>query len=76
MPPFAGLRVEADATLASDGVREARSQIASRYLGIEDGQRYVEQRTKPGVLVRLPLSAARTWDLRPMLPAWMGPTCE
>lgn len=68
-PPFRGLRIEADATLVPDGVREARLAIASRHLGAEDGHRYVEQRTKPGVVVRLPLSAARTWDLRAILPS-------
>ena len=68
-PPFRGLRIEADATLVPDGVREARLAIASRHLGAEDGRRYVEQRTKPGVVVRLPLSAARTWDLRAILPS-------
>jgi Pyridoxamine 5'-phosphate oxidase len=67
-PPFRGLRVEADATLVSDGVREARLGIASRYLGAEDGRRYAEQRTKPGTVVRLPLGAARTWDLTAILP--------
>jgi hypothetical protein len=66
--PFTGLRIEGDATLSSDDVQEARLAIASRYLGADDGQRYVEQRTKPGVVVRLPLSAARTWDLRAILP--------
>ena len=68
VPPFAGLRVEADAALTSVGVREARLGIATRYLGAEDGERYVEQRTKPGTVVRVPLSSARTWDLRPILP--------
>lgn len=67
-PPFRGLRVEGNATLTSDGVQDARRAIASRYLGAEDGRRYVEQRTKPGVVVRLPLATARTWDLRPILP--------
>jgi hypothetical protein len=66
--PFRGLRLEADAALGSDGVRGARLAIASRYLGTQGGQRYVEQRTKPGVIVRLPLSSARTWDLQPILP--------
>jgi hypothetical protein len=68
-PPFRGLRIEAEAALTSDDVREARLAIASRYLGPNDGQRYVEQRTKPGVVVRLPLSAARTWDLTSILPS-------
>ena len=68
VPPFAGVRIRADAILSSDGVRDARLAIASRYLGPEDGQRYVEQRTKPGVVARLPLSRARSWDLRAILP--------
>lgn len=67
-PPFRGLRIEANAELSADGVRDARLAIASRYLGAEDGRRYVEQRTKPGVIVRLPLSSAKTWDLRSILP--------
>ena len=67
-PPFRGLRVEAGAKLVADGVRAARLAIASRYLGAQKGQLYVEQRTKPGVVVRLPLSSARTWDLQPILP--------
>jgi len=67
-PPFRGLRVEAEAKLVAAGVRAARLAIASRYLGAQKGQLYVEQRTKPGVVVRLPLSSARTWDLQPILP--------
>lgn len=67
-PPFRGMRIEADATLTSDGVREVRLAVASRYLGAESGHRYVEQRTKPGVVVRIPLTAARTWDLSAILP--------
>lgn len=66
--PFRGLRIAAAAALTADGVREARLAIASRYLGADDGHRYAEQRTKPGVVVRLPLSAARTWDLGSILP--------
>ena len=68
-PPFRGLRIEAEATITADGVREVRRAIASRYLGPVDGLRSAEQRTKPGVVVRLPLASARTWDLRAMLPS-------
>lgn len=68
-PPFSGLRISGEATLEANGVREARLEIATRYLGAADARRYVEQRTKPGILVRLPLRSARTWDLRAMLPA-------
>ena len=68
-PPFRGLRVKAEAALVADGVRAARLEIASRYLGAQKGQQYVEERTKPGVVVRVPLTSARTWDLQPILPA-------
>lgn len=67
-PPFRGLRIEAMASLSDDGVRDARLEIASRYLGEPDGRRYVEQRTKPGTVVRVPLAQARMWDLRNLLP--------
>ena len=66
--PFRGLRIETDADLRTDGVREARLAIASRYLGEESGRKYVERRTEPGVVVQLPLAAARTWDLSAILP--------
>jgi PPOX class probable F420-dependent enzyme len=72
-PPFRGLRIEGNATLSEEGVREARLEISSRYLGEAEGRRYVEQRTKPGVVVRLPLSEARSWDLRSILPAVRRP---
>ena len=68
-PPFRGMRIEADATLSPDGVVEARLAIATRYLGADGGRRYVQQRTKPGVIVRLPMASARTWDLRAILPS-------
>lgn len=68
-PPFRGLRIESDAQLSVEGVAAARLAIASRYLGDADGRRYVEQRTKPGTAVRLPLAVARTWDLRAILPS-------
>lgn len=69
VPPFAGMRVEAGAALSSEGSSEARLAIASRYLGHDDGRRYAEQRTKAGVVVRLPLTGGRSWDLRPILPS-------
>jgi len=67
VPPFRGLRIEGSATLSDEGVRDARLAVASRYLGEEDGRRYVEQRTKPGIVVRLPLAGARSWDLESIL---------
>ena len=68
LPPFRGLRIEGNATLSDEGVREARVAISSRYLGEADGRRYAEQRTKPGVVVRLGVAGARTWNLRSILP--------
>ncbi len=67
-PPFRGMRIETEAILSSDDVAEARSRIAARYLGAEDGRRYVEQRTKPGVVVRLSVAKVHSWDLRGILP--------
>jgi hypothetical protein len=68
-PPFRGLRIESEAQLSSADVHEARLAIASRYLGDTDGRRYVEQRTKPGTVVRVALASARTWDLGSILPS-------
>ena len=71
-PPFGGLQIEGNAALSNEGVREARLAISSRYLGEADGRRYVEERTKPGVVVRLSLTGARRWDLRSDLPRLAG----
>ena len=68
-PPFRGVRIESEAQLSSADVQETRLAIASRYLGEADGERYVEQRTKSGTVVRLSLVSARTWDLRAILPS-------
>jgi hypothetical protein len=67
VPPFRGLRAEGEPTLRRDGVREARLAIASRYLGPEDGQRFTEVRGR-GVILSMPLSEARSWDLSAILP--------
>lgn len=68
-PPFRGLRIESETQLSSADVHEARLAIATRYLGDADGGCYVEQRTKPGTVVRVPLASARTWDLGSTLPS-------
>jgi Pyridoxamine 5'-phosphate oxidase len=60
VPPFRGLRIEASAQLSSAHVGDSRLAIASRYLGEAHGRRYVQERTKPGLIVRLPLARART----------------
>lgn len=66
-PPFRGLRIEGAPVLDRDGVTEARQAIAQRYLGDDDGDRFTAARG-PGVVLRLPLAAARTWDLVAILP--------
>ena len=67
-PPFRGVRVQGEPTLTRDGAHEARRSISCRYLGPEQGERFTAQRATPGVLLRWPASAARTWDLTAILP--------
>ncbi len=69
IPPFRGVELRADAERTAVGVAEARLAIASRYLGDDRGRRFAEQRGDRGVVVRLPLEAARAWDLRSALPS-------
>ena len=69
VPPFRGVQVRGTATLIPDEGARARLAIASRYLGAERGARYADlARRPPGVIVRLPMGAARTWDLADKLP--------
>jgi PPOX class probable F420-dependent enzyme len=68
-PPFRGVEVRGDATVVPGDVSQARVEIASRYLGRADGERFAAQRaSRPGVLVRLPSSVVRSWDLTAILP--------
>ncbi len=65
VPPFRGVEVRADAGIDT-GTRaaEVRHGIARRYLGHEAGDRFTAARAQtPSVVVRLPTSAARAWDL-------------
>ncbi|MEO6577282.1 MAG: pyridoxamine 5'-phosphate oxidase family protein [Candidatus Limnocylindria bacterium] len=66
-PPFRGAEVHADAELSGENVEETRLAITTRYLGTEGARRFVAARG-PGFVVRLPISAARTWDLGGILP--------
>jgi hypothetical protein len=68
VPPFRGVEVAAKAQLIDTDVSEARASISGRFLGPEVGARFAAERSKPGVLVRLPANAARTWDLSAVLP--------
>lgn len=67
--PFRGVEVRGRATIEPDQGARSRLAIASRYLGPEDGDAYADiARRPPGFSVRLPLSAARAWDLADKLP--------
>ena len=64
-PPFRGVEARADAELETGSrVDEVRRRIASRYLGEEGGARFTSARADvPSVIVRVPKTDARSWDL-------------
>jgi len=68
VPPFRGIEVRGEAELVACDVRTIRAAIAGRYLGVEAGERFAAERSKPGVLLRL-AGAQRTWDLSAILPS-------
>ena len=68
VPPFRGIKVRAEVELDDEGVEGARRAISARYLGAEKAEDFVAARGA-GVVVRLPASAARSWDLAGILPA-------
>ena len=65
--PFRGVRVERSPKLMPDSGNRVRSAIARRYLGAEEGRRFVEQRKTPGVVLQFDASEARPWDLSGIL---------
>ena len=70
VPPFRGIRAAADQpVLTREGAQQAREQIASRYLGDEQGKRFAVERTTAGVLLRIPAHMAKAWDLTAILPS-------
>ena len=73
VPPFRGVKVSGRVSPDRDptAVRGARDAIAARYLGVTRGVAFVASRG-PGVVIRLPFSAARTWDLEATLPKSEG----
>src|SRR4051794_33005922 len=68
VPPFRGVRLEAEPELVAGDVTDARLSIASRYLGDERGCRFTAQRNPRGTVVRFPVAAVRGWDLSGILP--------
>ena len=69
VPPFRGLEVRGEPELVECDVTPARVDIAGRYLGRDDGERFAAARTsKPGILLRLSATHPRVWDLGAILP--------
>jgi PPOX class probable F420-dependent enzyme len=69
VPPFRGIEVRGVPELVERDVTADREDIAGRYLGADGGRRFAAARTsKPGVLLRLPATDARVWDLAAILP--------
>jgi PPOX class probable F420-dependent enzyme len=69
VPPFRGVEVRGVSQLVECDVSSARAAIAGRYLGVDAGARYAEQRrSRPGVLLRLACDSPRIWDLLAILP--------
>ena len=66
--PFRGVRVERSPKLMPDLDNRVRSAIAGRYLGAEEGRRFVEQRETPGVVLQFDAIEAHPWDLSSILP--------
>lgn len=64
VPPFRGVEVRGQVTLAPDDGSTSRLAIATRCLGVERGRAYADlaHRT-PGFRLRLPMGEARAWDL-------------
>jgi PPOX class probable F420-dependent enzyme len=68
VPPFRGVEVRGVPELVEGDMTPVRESIAGRYLGVEAGKRFAEERrSKPGVLLRLDASDARVWDLSAIL---------
>lgn len=62
--PFRGIELRTLAKIVPDEGARSRLAIASRYLGSAAGRAYADvARRPPGFVLRLPLSAARGWDL-------------
>lgn len=70
-PPYRGLEVRGEVRLLQDGVTEALTSMAVRYLGPEDGPAYAATATDT-VLVRLEPAQVRGWDFADDWPAEEG----
>jgi PPOX class probable F420-dependent enzyme len=69
VPPFRGVEIRGVGELVECDVTSVRADIAGRYLGRHDGERFASERlSKPGVMLRLAASDPRVWDLAAILP--------
>ena len=68
VPPYRGLELRCRPHFVTDGVRETAETIAIRYLGAEEGRRYVDLETDDTVL-RLEPGVLRCWDFADDWPA-------
>ena len=68
-PPFRGIEVRGEPELVRKDVTAERAVIAGRYLGADAGARFAEERSVPGVLLRLSPGSPRVWDLSRILPS-------
>jgi PPOX class probable F420-dependent enzyme len=60
-PPYRGIELRGRARLVTEGVADAVTRIASRYLGPEAGAAYAE-RGNDDLLIRLEPGDLRAWD--------------
>lgn len=60
-PPYRGVEVRCDARLITEGVGDAVTRIASRYLGREAGSAYAD-RSDDDLIIRLQPGDLRAWD--------------
>jgi PPOX class probable F420-dependent enzyme len=69
-PPYRGLEVRGEAQILEEGVTEAMTEMAVRYLGEERGRAYAATVSPDNsVLVRLEPSHVRGWDFADDWPA-------
>lgn len=66
--PFRGVEVRGIPDLVHGDASEARASIAGRYLGADAGRRFAQERTRPGVILRLAAHELRVWDLSRIIP--------
>ena len=67
-PPFRAIEARGEPEVVRKDVTAERAAIAGRYLGEEAGRRFAEERSIPGVLLRLVPESPRVWDLSKILP--------